>query len=149
MLHFNSHQQQKEPETENDGLKGGEEMHYLFLGLAIVGELIGSSLLKASEGFTKIFPTIGLLFAFAASFFFLSLALKVIPLNAAYAIWSGLGMVATTIISVLIWKEKINGASIAGILLILAGVVILNLFGPGHGESRQSDTSVIEEAESK
>lgn len=124
-------------------------MHYLFLGLAIVGELIGSSLLKASEGFTKVLPTIGLLFAFAASFFFLSLALKVIPLNAAYAIWSGLGMVATTIISVLIWKERINVASVAGILLILAGVVILNLFGPGHGESGQSDSSVSEEAESK
>lgn len=123
-------------------------MHYLFLGLAIVGELIGSSLLKASEGFTKIFPTIGLLIAFATSFFFLSLALKVIPLNAAYAIWSGLGMVATTVISVLIWKEKINGASVAGILLILAGVVILNLFGPGHGEAGQSGAAAVERAES-
>lgn len=123
-------------------------MHYLFLGLAIVGELIGSSLLKASEGFTKTFPTIGLLIAFAASFFFLSLALKVIPLNAAYAIWSGLGMVATTVISVLIWKEKINGASVAGILLILAGVVILNLFGPGHGESGQSGAATVERTES-
>lgn len=80
--------------------------------------------------------------------FFLSLALKVIPLNAAYAIWSGLGMVATTVISVLIWKEKINGASVAGILLILAGVVILNLFGPGHGESGQSGAAAVERAES-
>jgi small multidrug resistance pump len=110
-------------------------MSYLYLALAIVGELIGSSLLKASEGFSKLFPTIGLIIAFVGCFFFLSLSLKTIPLNTAYAIWSGLGLVFTTIISVLIWKEKINMASIAGIILILLGVVILNMFGPGHGES--------------
>lgn len=110
-------------------------MSYLYLVLAIVGELIGSSLLKASEGFSKLFPTIGLIIAFVGCFFFLSLSLKTIPLNTAYAIWSGLGLVFTTIISVLIWKEKINMASITGITLILVGVVILNLFGPGHGES--------------
>jgi small multidrug resistance pump len=110
-------------------------MSYLYLALAIIGELIGSSLLKASEGFSKLFPTIGVIIAFVSCFFFLSVSLKTIPLNTAYAIWSGLGVVFTTIISVLIWKEKINMASIAGIILILAGVVILNLFGPGHGES--------------
>ncbi|MEK3906748.1 DMT family transporter [Oceanobacillus sp. FSL W7-1309] len=110
-------------------------MAYLYLALAIIGELIGSSLLKASEGFSKLYPTLGLIVAFVSCFFFLSLSLKTIPLNAAYAIWSGLGLVATAIISVLIWKEKINMASIAGITLILAGVLILNLFGPGHDES--------------
>ncbi|WHZ59077.1 quaternary ammonium compound efflux SMR transporter QacH [Metabacillus hrfriensis] len=110
-------------------------MPYLYLALAIVGELIGSSLLKASEGFSKLFPTIGVIIAFVSCFFFLSVSLKTIPLNTAYAIWSGLGVVFTTIISVLIWKEKINMASIAGIILILVGVVILNLFGPGHGEA--------------
>ncbi|MDN7246925.1 multidrug efflux SMR transporter [Planococcus shenhongbingii] len=114
-------------------------MSYLYLSLAIIGELIGSSLLKASEGFSKLFPTMGMLAAFVFSFFFLSLALKTIPLNAAYAIWSGLGMVATTIISVLIWKEKINFASVTGIILILIGVVILNLFGPGHNETTAHD----------
>lgn len=110
-------------------------MSYMYLLLAIIGELFGSSLLKASEGFTKLVPTISMLVAFVFSFFFLSLALKTIPLNAAYAIWSGLGMVATTVISVLIWKEKINFASVSGILLILIGVVILSYFGPGHSEA--------------
>ncbi|KAB8135721.1 multidrug efflux SMR transporter [Gracilibacillus oryzae] len=110
-------------------------MSYLYLLLAIIGELIGSSLLKASEGFSKLYPTIGVIVAFIACFFFLSLSLKTIPLNTAYAIWSGIGIVATTIISVLIWKEKINMASVAGIILILAGVVILNLYGPGHGDA--------------
>ncbi|QCR33476.1 multidrug efflux SMR transporter [Lysinibacillus sp. SGAir0095] len=110
-------------------------MSYLYLLLAIVGELIGSSMIKASEGFTKIYPTISLIIAFVGSFFFLSLAMKTIPLNTAYALWSGIGIIATTIISVLIWKEKINIASVSGIVLILIGVILLNLFGPGHGES--------------
>jgi len=122
-------------------------MSYLYLALAIVGEIIGSSLLKASEGFSKLFPTIGVIIAFVVSFFFLSLSLKTIPLNTAYALWSGLGLVLITIISVLIWKEKLNMASIAGITLILAGVVILNLFGPGHGEPdhKASETITINE----
>lgn len=111
-------------------------MSYIYLLLAIIGELFGSSLLKASDGFTKILPTISMLIAFVFSFFFLSLALKSIPLNAAYAIWSGLGMVATTVISVLIWKEKINFASVSGILLILIGVVILSFYGPGQNEAK-------------
>ncbi|EFO5448781.1 multidrug efflux SMR transporter, partial [Listeria monocytogenes] len=118
-------------------------MSYLYLALAIVGEIIGSSLLKASEGFSKLFPTIGVIIAFVVSFFFLSLSLKTIPLNTAYSLWSGLGLVLTTIISVLIWKEKLNMASIAGITLILAGVVILNLFGPGHGEPDHKASETI------
>ena len=77
------------------------------------------------------------------SFFFLSLSLKTIPLNTAYALWSGIGLVCTTIISVLIWKEKINFASVAGIILIVAGVVILNMFGPGHGESAHKVSETI------
>lgn len=118
-------------------------MSYLYLAIAIVTELIGSSLLKASEGFSKFYPTTGLIIAFVSSFFFLSLSLKTIPLNTAYALWSGLGLVCTTIISVLIWKEKINFASVAGIILILAGVVILNMFGPGHGESAHKADETI------
>ncbi|MGG0667070.1 DMT family transporter [Sporosarcina koreensis] len=121
-------------------------MSYLYLALSISLELIGTSLLKASEGFSKLFPTIGVIVAFISCFFFLSLSLKTIPLNTAYAIWSGIGIVATVIISVSIWKEKINMASIVGITLILAGVVILNLFGPGHNESssdkERSESSV-------
>ena len=114
-------------------------MSYLYLAIAIIGELIGTSMLKASEGFSKLFPTIGVIIAFVGSFFFLSIAMKTIPLNTAYAIWSGIGIVATTIISVLIWKEKINVASVTGIVFILIGVVILNLFGPGHGEARDNE----------
>lgn len=118
-------------------------MSYLYLALSISLELVGTSLLKASEGFTKLFPTIGVIIAFISCFFFLSLSLKTIPLNTAYAIWSGIGIVATVIISVIIWKEKVNMASIVGITFILVGVVILNLFGPGHSESGASKTSEL------
>jgi len=128
-------------------------MSYLYLAIAIIGELVGTSLLKASEGFSKLYPTIGVILAFICSFFFLSIAIKTIPLNTAYALWSGLGLVATTIIAVLIWKEKINVASVTGVTLILIGVVILNLFGPGNDEARNNDkaseSSTITEIKSK
>ncbi|MNI26840.1 Quaternary ammonium compound-resistance protein QacC [compost metagenome] len=110
-------------------------MAYLYLALAIVGELIGTSMLKASVGFTRLMPTILTLVSFTLAFYFLSLSLKSIPLNFAYATWSGLGTVITVVISVMIWKEKINVASVLGIILIVVGVVVLNLFGPGHGSS--------------
>ncbi|GJM76637.1 quaternary ammonium compound efflux SMR transporter QacH [Paenibacillus macerans] len=115
-------------------------MAYLFLMISIASELIGTSMLKASQGFTKLAPSIITVAAFVCAFYFLSLSLKTIPLNAAYAIWSGLGSVLTVIISVLIWKEKINAGSIVGIALIIAGVVILQLLGPGHGSSNDEAT---------
>ncbi|MCC3378425.1 DMT family transporter [Paenibacillus farraposensis] len=111
-------------------------MAYLFLAISIVGELIGTSMLKASEGFTRLYPTLFTIVAFVISFFFISLTLKALPLNMTYAIWSGVGSVATTLISVLIWKEKINTGSIIGIAFIVIGVVVLNLFGAGHGEAK-------------
>ncbi|MFO1446203.1 multidrug efflux SMR transporter [Bacillus sp. Bva_UNVM-123] len=119
-------------------------MAYVYLALAIIFELIGTSLLKASEGFSKLVPTLGVVIVFTLSFFSLSLSLKTIPLNVAYALWSGLGTVATVIISILIWKEKINAGSIIGIGLIIIGVAVLNLFGPGHSDSAQVDIPVQE-----
>lgn len=111
-------------------------MAYLFLAISIVSELIGTSMLKASEGFTRLYPTLFTIVAFVISFFFISLTLKTLPLNMTYAIWSGVGSVATTLISVLIWKEKINTGSILGIAFIVIGVMVLNLFGAGHGEAQ-------------
>lgn len=104
-------------------------MHYLLLFLAIAGELVGSSMLKLSVGFTKLGPSIATLISFGFSFYFLSLALAKIPLGIAYATWSGLGLVLTTIIAVLIYKESINLYTILGIVLIVAGVLVINLLG--------------------
>ncbi|MGS4013168.1 multidrug efflux SMR transporter, partial [Staphylococcus pseudintermedius] len=76
-------------------------MHYLYLFISIATEIIGTSFLKASEGFTKLWPTLGTLLSFGICFYFLSLTIKFLPLNITYATWAGLGLVLTTIISVI------------------------------------------------
>jgi multidrug transporter EmrE-like cation transporter len=105
---------------------------YLFLTIAILTEIFGTSMLKASAGFTKLYPSIATLVGFGVAFYCLSLALQQIPLGVAYAIWSGVGTAITAIIGILIWKETVSITSIAGILLIIAGVVILNLKTTAH-----------------
>ncbi|REA56494.1 QacE family quaternary ammonium compound efflux SMR transporter [Dyadobacter luteus] len=103
-------------------------MKYVFLSLAIVLEVIGSSFMKASDGFTKLLPSTIFVIAYLSCFYFLSLALKTIPLGIAYAIWAGLGIVLTVGVSVVIFKQKIDMAAIIGIAFIVAGVVIMNFF---------------------
>lgn len=107
-------------------------MPYLYLLLAIVGEVIGSAFLKSSDGFSKLYPTIATIISFLACFYFLSKTLQHLPLNITYASWAGLGLVLTTIVSVLIFKEQINFISVISIILIIAGVVLLNTFGSSH-----------------
>ncbi|MCI1553641.1 MAG: multidrug efflux SMR transporter [Levilactobacillus sp.] len=107
-------------------------MAYVYLGTAILGELIGTNLLKAAAGFTRFWPTIGALLAYGLCFFFLSLAMRQIDLNVAYAIWAGIGIVVTTVLAVLVWHEPLNLASLLGTALVILGVVILNLYGPSH-----------------
>ena len=103
-------------------------MKYLFLALAILSEVIGSSFLNASNQFTKIIPSIISVVSYLSCFYFLSLALKSIPLGVAYAIWGGLGIVLTAIISVVVFKNKMDLPAVLGIVLIVAGVVVLNFF---------------------
>jgi len=103
-------------------------MKYIFLGLAIVLEVIGSSFMKASNGFTKLLPTTIMIVAYIACFFFFSQALKSINLGIAYAIWGGLGIVLTAIISVIIFKQSLDIPAIIGIILIVAGVFVMNFF---------------------
>ncbi|PAJ43209.1 multidrug transporter, partial (plasmid) [Staphylococcus aureus] len=88
--------------------------------------------LKTSEGFTKLWPTLGTLLSFGICFYFLSLTIKFLPLNITYATWAGLGLVLTTIISVIVFKENVNLISIISIGLIVIGVVLLNVFGESH-----------------
>ena len=99
---------------------------YLFLTLAIASELFGTSMLKASDGFSKIWPALGVIGGFWIRFFLSFPSLKAIPLSVAYAIWSGIGTAATVVIGVLVWKEKINILSILGIAFIIVGVIIIN-----------------------
>ncbi len=99
---------------------------YGFLALAIVTEVTGSSLLQKSQQFSKVLPTIGMVVCFIAAFFFLSQALKVIPLAIAYAIWSGVGIVLTAAIGVLVFRQALDAWALFGIGLIVLGAIVLN-----------------------
>jgi multidrug transporter EmrE-like cation transporter len=102
-------------------------MTYLYLSIAIIGEVIATAALKASESFTKPLPSLLVVVGYWVAFFFLSLCLKSIDIGVAYAIWSGLGLVLITAASAVIYKQIPDGWAIIGMSLILAGVLVLNL----------------------
>ena len=102
---------------------------WIFLGLAIFSEVIATVSLKSTEGFTKILPSIIVFIGYGAAFYFLSLTLDTIPIGVAYAIWSGVGVATITIVSIYFFDQKIDSASIIGIILIILGVVILRVYG--------------------
>jgi small multidrug resistance pump len=102
-------------------------MAYVYLIAAIVAEVIGTSSLKASDGFSKLGPTLIVCAAFATAFFFLSMALRTIPVGVAYAIWSGVGTALIVLIAAVMFRQMPDFAAIAGITLIIAGVVVINL----------------------
>lgn len=104
-------------------------MHaWAYLGLAIVAEVIATSALKASNGFSQLMPSIVVIAGYGTAFYCLSLALRSVPLGMAYAIWSGVGTALIALIGVVLYKQKLDLAGIAGIGLIVAGVLVLNLF---------------------
>lgn len=105
---------------------------YVFLATAIICEVFGSSMLKVSNGFKKILPSMGVVIGMGLAFYSLSLALKTIPLGTAYAIWSGAGTALTALLGVLLYKEHFNLKKLLGLLLIIAGVVIMKLSGGTH-----------------
>lgn len=101
---------------------------FMILFFAILSEVIGTTSLKFSEGFTKPLPSAIVVIGYGLSFYLLSISLKVLPIGVAYAIWSGVGLVLTVIAGVLLWRETLDWARILGILLILAGIVLINVF---------------------
>ncbi|HMM55307.1 MAG TPA: SMR family transporter [Candidatus Desulfobacillus sp.] len=102
--------------------------HWIFLGLAIVSEVIGTSALKAAEGFTRPWPSLVVVVGYGAAFYFLSLTLKAIPVGVAYAIWSGAGIALITLIAWVLFGQALDLPAIIGLLLIVAGVAVLKLF---------------------
>ncbi|WP_419814484.1 DMT family transporter [Glacieibacterium sp.] len=103
-------------------------MKYFFLLIAIGGEAIGTTFLKESDGFTRPVPTAIMVVCYVVTFYFLSLALRSMPTGVAYAIWSGVGVVLVTTIAWIFQGQRLDAAAIAGITLIVAGSVVLNLF---------------------
>ena len=103
-------------------------MHNLYLAIAIISEAIATSSLKASKGFTIWWPSLVVMIGYAASFYFLSLAIEKIPVGVAYAIWCGVGIVLISIAGAVFYKQIPDAGAIAGISLIAAGVVVLQVF---------------------
>ena len=102
--------------------------NWLFLLIAILAEVTAISALKTSDGFRKLFPSLLVIAGYGTSFYFLSLALRAFPIGIAYAIWSGLGLLLVTLIRWLFAGEQIDIPGAIGMVLILAGIMVMNLF---------------------
>lgn len=103
-------------------------MLYAMLMLAIVFEVLGTSAMQAAQHFTRLLPTLMMVVCYAIAFYFLSYTLKAIPVGIAYAIWSGLGIVLISVAGYFLFGQKLDFAALLGLGLIIAGVVVLNLF---------------------
>ena len=103
-------------------------MAYAYLLIAILSEVLATSMLKASDGFTKLIPSIVTFIGYSVSFYFLSMVLKYIPIGISYAIWSGLGIVLISIVGLLVFKQELDLPDIFGMVLIISGVIVIHLF---------------------
>ena len=106
---------------------------WLQLLLAIVAEVVATSALKASDGVTRLWPAVIVVVGYSVSFYCLSLVLKTIPVGITYAVWSGLGIVLITLAAWWLYGQTIDTAGLVGMGLILAGVVVLNVFSTSGG----------------
>ncbi|MBD8347355.1 MULTISPECIES: DMT family transporter [unclassified Dysgonomonas] len=102
--------------------------HYVFLLMAIAFEIVATSSLKMSEQFTKLIPSVVTVVCYIAAFYFLSLTLRTLPVGIAYALWSAIGIVFITIIGIFAFKQVPDLPAIIGLVLIVAGVVIINVW---------------------
>ena len=103
-------------------------MSWVYLAIAITAEIIATTALKASDGFSRLYPALITVFGYGLAFYCLALTLKVIPVGIAYAVWSGVGIVAISLIGYVWFKQTLDVAALIGIALIVAGVVVLNVF---------------------
>lgn len=108
-------------------------MKYVYLFIAIISEVVATSSLKASEGFTKLWPSILVIVGYALAFYFLSITVKVMPVGISYAIWSGVGIVLVTIAGIYFYKQVPDLPAIIGMALIAAGVLVINIFSKTKG----------------
>lgn len=103
-------------------------MAWFYLGVAIISEVIGTLALKSSDGFTHLAPSTLCIIAYSIAFYCLSLVVKDVSVGVAYAIWSGAGIVLITALSALLFKQTPDLAAIIGMTLIIAGVIVINIF---------------------
>ena len=103
-------------------------MTWLYLAFAIVAEVAATSALKASEGFTRLGPSVLVVVGYGVAFFLLSLTLRTISVGVAYAIWSGAGIVLVSVVGLVLFKQRLDGPAMLGMGLIVAGVAVIQLF---------------------
>jgi small multidrug resistance pump len=103
-------------------------MHWLYLSIAILSEVIATSALKAAEGFSRWLPSTLVVVGYGAAFFFMSLTLKTIPLGITYAIWSGVGLALIAVAGWVLYGQALDIPAIVGMSLIVAGVLVINVF---------------------
>lgn len=113
---------------------GSDMNQWFFLSIAIVSEVIATSVLKSSNGFTQLWPSLVVIAGYGAAFYFLSLALHTIPVGIAYAVWSGAGIVLITLVAWLVLGQALDAPAILGLVLIVAGVIVLNVFSKTTAE---------------
>jgi small multidrug resistance pump len=107
--------------------------NWLCLAIAIVSETVATTALRASDGFSKPWPSALVVAGYGLAFYFLSLTLRTIPLGISYAVWSGVGIVLVTLAGWVLYGQKLDAGALAGIGLILAGVLVMNLFSGTTG----------------
>jgi small multidrug resistance pump len=103
-------------------------MHYVYLGIAIVAEVIATSALQASNGMSKTVPSIVVVAGYSVAFYMLSITLKTMSVGVAYAIWSGVGIVLIALVGLTLFKQRLDTPALAGMALIIAGVIVMNVF---------------------
>ncbi|MFT6551894.1 MAG: small multidrug resistance pump [Zhongshania marina] len=101
---------------------------YLYLAVAIISEVIATSALKSSDGFSKLMPSIAVVLGYGIAFYCLSIVLRTMPVGITYAIWSGLGVVLIAIVGLLYYGQRLDLPALLGMCLIVAGVVVINVF---------------------
>lgn len=106
---------------------------WLALGGAIGFEVLGTTMLQQSQQFTKPMPTLGMAVCYGAAFYLLSIALKQMPVGIAYAIWSGLGVVLISVVGLVVFRQKLDLPALAGLAMIVGGVMVINLFSKTTG----------------
>ncbi|MEM1075948.1 MAG: SMR family transporter [Pseudomonadota bacterium] len=102
-------------------------LHYVYLTIAVLLETIGTTALQASQQFTRLGPSLIVIFAYAGAFFMLGLTLKYMPVGIVYAIWSGLGIVFIAAIGFVVFGQRLDAAAIIGLVMIIAGILVIHL----------------------
>ena len=108
-------------------------IQWLYLSVAIVAEVIGTSFLKSSEGFTRLWPSLVVVVSYILAFYFLALTLKTLPVGVAYAVWAGAGVALIALAGYLFFGQTLDLPAILGIGLIVAGVMVINVFSGSIG----------------